>query len=657
MFGLNRLWAKVVIPTGIVLVLVMTFTTYTNTKRQTAALTTQLVEKGRDGAVIVKNSILPSLTVGDNDKVERVFDDVESELPDMNVFVCDAEGKVAFSSEKGAKGKGLSEFISANTHNVLLSLLRTGSVSNDSIQERVNNRPYITVMKPFLNGKRCFHCHGTSKKVLGAIVVQVPASSALAAVDAARRSNVMVGIGTVVVVGLLLFFIVMFVVTKPIGQILEVLQAFAKGDLSKRIEVKSSDEVGQMADALREMLNGVIGEGKSIKEGMTIPFFIVNKEMIVTFATKDTRAKVGVHAKETLLPEVLEMVEKCMRTGESISGEVSIGRKKKTYLLVSISPLRDLEGNIIGVMSIGLDITPQKENERRAAEHSKFLSEVAEEVSDVANQVASASEELSAIMSQMAEGAEEQSQQASQIAAAIEQMSATVMEMANNARDAAKVAGETKEKASEGSEVVHQAIESINKTAEVSAEVARSIEDLSERSREIGKVIDVISEIASQTNLLALNATIEAASAGEAGKGFAVVASEVKELAKQTAESTGNVQKAIENIHQGVAQAVKSMDEASGEVGKATSFANEAGAALMDILERIDRAVDAISQIATATEELSSAANNVSENVMNITEVSNETARNAQEAADASVKLAELAERLLETVRKFDADK
>src|SRR3546814_3506271 len=64
---------------------------------------------------------------------------------------------------------------------------------------------------------------------------------------------------------------------------------------------------------------------------------------------------------------------------------------------------------------------------------------------------------------------------------------------------------------------------------------------LGETSVEIGEVIKVITSIAEQTNLLALNATIEAARAGEAGKGFAVVANEVKELAKQTAEATGDI--------------------------------------------------------------------------------------------------------------------
>ena len=50
-----------------------------------------------------------------------------------------------------------------------------------------------------------------------------------------------------------------------------------------------------------------------------------------------------------------------------------------------------------------------------------------------------------------------------------------------------------------------------------------------------------ISVISEQTNMLALNATIEAARSAEAGRGFAVVANQAKDLASQTAETTGEV--------------------------------------------------------------------------------------------------------------------
>ncbi|MBU4262126.1 MAG: hypothetical protein KKC76_09675 [Proteobacteria bacterium] len=67
------------------------------------------------------------------------------------------------------------------------------------------------------------------------------------------------------------------------------------------------------------------------------------------------------------------------------------------------------------------------------------------------------------------------------------------------------------------------------------------IAELDQAALDIGNVVNVIAEITEQTKFLALNANIEAARAGEAGKGFAVVANMVKDLDKQTAETTENV--------------------------------------------------------------------------------------------------------------------
>ncbi len=98
--------------------------------------------------------------------------------------------------------------------------------------------------------------------------------------------------------------------------------------------------------------------------------------------------------------------------------------------------------------------------------------------------------------------------------------------------------------------------------ASQSAEQANDIvKVLGSSASEIGKVVDTINDIAGQTNLLALNATIEAASAGEAGRGFAVVANEVKELAKQTAQSTDDIRTRVEEMQQNTGRSIEAIRE------------------------------------------------------------------------------------------------
>ncbi len=67
-------------------------------------------------------------------------------------------------------------------------------------------------------------------------------------------------------------------------------------------------------------------------------------------------------------------------------------------------------------------------------------------------------------------------------------------------------------------------------------------------SSEIRPIIEAIRNWTSQITLLAINANIEATRAGEAGRGFAVVAEEVRRLARQSEESTAEIQPRLEKI-------------------------------------------------------------------------------------------------------------
>lgn len=161
---------------------------------------------------------------------------------------------------------------------------------------------------------------------------------------------------------------------------------------------------------------------------------------------------------------------------------------------------------------------------------------------------------------------ESASSRAMNVSASAEAASAATAQMTSTVKDIAM-------NASEAVSTVNDAVDLVKSTGD-------NIRQLSESSAGIGSVIKVITSIAEQTNLLALNATIEAARAGDAGKGFAVVANEVKELAKDTARATEEIESRIASIQTDTQTAVTAIDDISNIVSTISDSQSSIAAAV-----------------------------------------------------------------------------
>ena len=473
--------------------------------------------------------------------------------------------------------------------------------------------------------------------------------------------------GVAIFFALAIALVIINSLTKPLGVVVGAARALSTGDVVRDMTDKVKDSVRLRKDEMGDI-------GKAFDQ--LIQYMQDMSNVATTIGNNDLTPEVKPKSEKDELGNAFVAMIGGLRKAVGQIGETSQQVKAASAQLAEAS-------NQASQATTQIAATVQQ-----VARGTQTQSE---SVTKTANSV----EEMARAIEGVAKGAQNQAESISQVSATTAEISAAIQQVAGNAEAVTKGSDEASKAAQNGVKIVETTLEGMQAIKEKVGISAQKVEEMGQRSDEIGAIIETIEDIASQTNLLALNAAIEAARAGEHGKGFAVVADEVRKLAERSTTASKEIGGLIKTIQKTVVEAVTAMEAGSKQVEEGVVSANQAGAALQDIMKAAEAVnlqaqqagaaavkmnaaadvlvsgVDSVSAIveenSAATEEMTANSNEVTQAIENIASVSEENSAaieevsasteemNAQveEVTSSAQSLTEMADSLQQVVNMF----
>jgi len=234
----------------------------------------------------------------------------------------------------------------------------------------------------------------TDNQILGAVRLSLPLVEVNENITQLRRITFFAAI-----IGLLIASLVSLImslsITRPLREMTEISQRISKGDFSKKLKIRSQDEIGQLADSLNLMSEELANKIRIISEDKD-KMEVVLSSVIEGIAAIDKEGRIILfnHALKNMIDcssdrvlgkfhweiirnnQLNELLKEALQKGQALTREITLFSPQEKIFHASANPLTE-KNKVWGAVVVLNDITEIKKLEKM---RSEFVANVSHEL-------------------------------------------------------------------------------------------------------------------------------------------------------------------------------------------------------------------------------------------------------------------------------------
>ncbi|WP_353684220.1 response regulator [Thermodesulfovibrio sp. 3907-1M] len=210
------------------------------------------------------------LTVGDSETIHRDLEEIGNKYEKIDVYLCDFNKLISFSTDKKSINKKIDYVIDNEDFSKTINKSFTEE-QNEAVFSKVfkvqGKRSLISIF-PIKNSPECFHCHGSSRKILGAMIMKTDVEDVYRTVIYQMRRSLILTIFAFVFAAIIVNLFVKKLIKNPLNSLVEATHKFAKGEMVN-ITGYPKDEIGSLCETFNYMVNEVAKSKMELEKELT----------------------------------------------------------------------------------------------------------------------------------------------------------------------------------------------------------------------------------------------------------------------------------------------------------------------------------------------------------------------------------------------------